>query len=230
VREHVVEASMHRLSHLENWAHRLRKNARSAAVAAMAVLMLGSATLVAAQNQKNNKNSKDVKETDITGIASLMPLPDAQGIELMLSQMLATWQIGDEQMLHTFYADDVLVISGAWEPPLQGWQNYLRAYQAQRARTQGVRLDRTNTFTKILGTTAWCTYQWEFTGQVDGAQSNAVGQTTLVLEKRGGKWLIVANHTSVAPTPPRPVPSSVAPNPQTSQPMASPLAAGASGG
>jgi ketosteroid isomerase-like protein len=86
---------------------------------------------------------------------------------------------------------------------LQGWQSYLNAYQSQRARTQGVRLERTNSFTKVQGDTAWCTYQWEFNGQVDGALSSAVGHTTLVLQKRAGKWLIVLNHTSSAPTPAR---------------------------
>jgi ketosteroid isomerase-like protein len=210
-----VEVFMHRLSFLENWARGWRKNVRSAAVAAMALMLLGAATLPAAQ--KNNKNAK---EPEVTGISSLMVLPDTQAIELMISQMLAAWQIGDEQLLHSFYADDVLVVSGAWEPPLQGWPSYLRAYQAQRGRTQGVRLERTNTFTKVLGTNAWCTYQWEFTGQVDGLPSSAVGQTTLVLERRGTKWLIVVNHTSVAPAPQRPVPASAAPAPETSQPLA----------
>jgi uncharacterized protein (TIGR02246 family) len=214
------DISMHRLSRLGNWARESRKNVRTVAVAAMLLILLGSTTLLAAQ--KNNKNPKDAKEPEVTGVPSLMPLPDAQAIELMVSQMLAAWQIGDDQMLHTFYADDVLVVSGAWEPPLQGWQNYLRAYLAQRARTQGVRLERTNTFTKVLGATAWCTYQWEFNGQVDGAQTNAVGQTTLLLEKRAGKWLIVANHTSVAPAPQRAVQTSSMPVPatQTSQPGA----------
>jgi ketosteroid isomerase-like protein len=207
---------MQRLSRLNAWA-----------VVAMLLILFGPMTLLAAQNQKN-QNAKDAKQSDITGISSLMALPDAQAIELMLSQMLAAWQIGDDQMLRTFYADDVLVVSGAWEPPLQGWQNYLRAYTAQRARTQGVRLERTNTFTKVLGTTAWCTYQWDFVGQVDGAQASAVGQTTLMLEKRAGKWLIVVNHTSVAPTPQRSVPASAAPVPQSSQP-ARPFAAGAPG-
>jgi ketosteroid isomerase-like protein len=217
---------MHRLSLRETWVLKSWKNVRPAAVTAMLLILLAPATVLVAQNQKNNKNAK---EPEVSGISSLMPLPDAQGIELMISQMLAAWQIGDEQMLHAFYADDVLVISGAWEPPLQGWQNYLHAYLAQRARTQAVRLERTNTFIKVLGTAAWCTYQWEFTGQVDGAPANAVGQTTLVLEKRAGKWLIVVNHTSAAPPPQRSVPASVAPNPQTSQPVASPLAAGTPG-
>jgi ketosteroid isomerase-like protein len=157
-----------------------------------------------------------------------MALPDPQAIELMVSQMLAAWQIGDEQLLHSFYAEEVLVVSGAWEPPLQGWPAYLSAYQTQRARTQGARLERTNTFTKVLGVNAWCTYQWEFTGQVDGVPTNAVGQTTLGLEKHGAKWLIVVNHTSVAPAPQRPVPASAAPVPATSQPARS-FAPGAPG-
>jgi ketosteroid isomerase-like protein len=194
----------------------------------MLLMLLGPMTLLAAQNQKKNKNAKDAKEPEDAVMSSVVPLPDAQSIELMISQMLAAWQIGDEQMLHSFYADDVLVVSGAWEPPLQGWPNYLQAYLAQRARTQGGRLERSNTFTNVLGTTAWSTYQWAFIGQVDGAPANAVGQTTLVLEKRAGKWLIAVNHTSVAPTPQRPVPSSGVATPQTSQPER-PLAAGAPG-
>jgi ketosteroid isomerase-like protein len=191
----------------------------------MLLILFGPTTLLAAQKDKDKKNAKD---SDIPAMSSVIPLTDAQTIELMISQMLAAWQVGDDQMLHTFYADDVLVVSGAWEPALQGWQNYVRAYLAQRARTQGARLERTNTFTKVLGTTAWSTYQWEFTGQVDGVPAGAVGQTTLVLEKRGGKWLIVINHTSVVPVPQRPVPASSGPAPQTSQP-ARPLASGAPG-
>ena len=91
-------------SWLRNWARGWRKTGRAAAAAAMALVLLGPAALLAApgaQNQKNNKNSKDMKEPEVGGIASLMPLPDAQGIELMVSQMLATWQIGEVEMLHS---------------------------------------------------------------------------------------------------------------------------------
>jgi ketosteroid isomerase-like protein len=206
---------MHRLLSLCRGVREERANSCPIAIAVIALLLLGSGRPLA--SQKNNKNAK---EPDVSGIASLMPLPDPQAIELMLSQMLAAWQIGDEELLHSFYAEDVLVVSGAWEPPLRGWAAYLHAYQAQRARTQAARLERTNTFTKVLGTSAWCTYQWEFNGQVDGALTNAVGQTTLVLEKRGSEWLIVANHTSVAPAPQRPLPSSAVPAPQGAQPLA----------
>jgi uncharacterized protein (TIGR02246 family) len=190
---------------------------RAAVAATLALAVLGPAAPAApgAQNQKNNK------EPEVSGLASLMPLPDGQAIELMVSQMLGAWQIGDTEMLRSHYADDVLVVSGMWEPPLQGFQNYLRAYQAQRARTQGVRLDRSNTYIKVQGETAWCTYQWDFSGQVDGNPSNAAGHTTLVLQKRSGKWLIVLNHTSTAPLPPRPATAA----PQGSQPELRPASA-----
>jgi ketosteroid isomerase-like protein len=203
-----------RRSRWQDWA----RVWRTGAAGALVLLLLSSAPLLAQKqkNQKVVKASTDNKPSDVTGIGSLMTLPDSQAIELMVGQMLAAWQIGDIEMLHNFYADDVLVVSGAWEPPLQGWPSYLSAYQAQRARTQAARLERTNTFTKVQGDTAWCTYQWEFGGQVDGSQSTAVGHTTLMLQKRAGKWLIVLNHTSMAPTPPK---TTFVPQPST-QPVA----------
>jgi ketosteroid isomerase-like protein len=143
--------------------------------------------------------------------------------------MLGAWQVGDEELMHTFYSDDVLVVSGVWEPPVQGWKNYLRAYQTQRARTQHMRIERMNTFTKVTGATAWSTYQWDFVGEVDGTKTEAVGQTTLALEKRAGKWLIVINHTSVAPMPQRATPASDAPNSQILQPTSAPRTAGTPG-
>ena len=50
-----------------------------------------------------------------------------------------------------------------------------------------------------MGDSAWVTYQWHFSGVVDGHSSSFQGHTTLVLQKRTGNWLIVLNHTSVIP-------------------------------
>lgn len=148
----------------------------------------------AAQNQKNNKKQRD--RSDELAAA----LPDPQAIDLMVSQMLAAWQIGDVDTMHKYYDEDVAAVSGSWEPPLMGWRAYAAAYQIQHSRTQSSRLDRTNTFTKIVGDAAWVTYQWQFSGQVDGQPTTALGHTTLVLQKRDGHWLIVLNHTSAIPS------------------------------
>jgi uncharacterized protein (TIGR02246 family) len=170
---------------------------RAGALSLMIAMTLSlGAGQIAAQNQKKNKKDKqDAQTADVQA-----PLPDSQAIDLVISEMMGAWQIGDVDMMHKYYSDDVTMVSGAFEQPLFGWDNYVKAYKAQRARVQGGRMDRVNTYTKVTGDTAWSTYQWEFAGQVDGKPSDALGHTTLVLEKRNGAWIIVMNHTSVVST------------------------------
>ena len=101
-----------------------------------------------------------------------------------------------------------------------GWSNYVVLYQQQRARTQHIRLVRSNTYVKVSGAFAWACYQWDFAGTVDGQPMSSQGQTTLVLEKRNDKWLIVHNHTSVAQAPMPVTPA----NPASTAPAAGPPA------
>ena len=156
------------------------------------VLLLAGAAPTLAQKDKKNQSKQPPAQQ-----GSAITLPDEQAIELTTGEMLGAWQIGDSEKMHQYYADDVMVISGGWETPIPGWAAYLRSYQVQRAHMQTVRLERTNTFRKVTGNSAWATYQWEFTGVVDGNETVARGHTTLVFEKRDGHWLIVLNHTSV---------------------------------
>ncbi len=146
------------------------------------------------------------------------PQPDEQVVDTRISEMLAAWQIGNVELLHQYYADDVTVVSGNWEAPVAGWANYEQGYRAQRQRVEGVTLDRSNTLIAVRGNLAWCDYQWQFTAVVDGKPSIARGHTTLVWEKRNGRWLVVHNHTSLvgemkeitpapAPKPPAPEPA-----------------------
>ncbi len=166
-------------------------------------LFLLGATPGAAQKEKKKKKNAAAGES---APAAVM-LTDEQQIDLALSEMLGAWQLGDVERLHKYYVDDVSVVSGVWEPPVIGWTNYLAAYQKQHARVQQVRMDRQNTYVRVAGNIAWASYQWEFTGVVDGQQNAARGQATLVLEKRNGRWLIVHNHTSLVQAITQPVPA-----------------------
>jgi ketosteroid isomerase-like protein len=204
---------------LEKWAQQLLCVAASKIVVAAALLALAATLAVpalvpndaAAQNKKN-----DNKESESASLIPAGSLPDPQAVDLTVGQMLGAWQVGEVEMMHKFYADDVVVVSGAWEPPLIGWESYAHAYKVQFARTNGGRLDRTNTYSKVLGDEAWVTYQWQYSGQVDGAPISAVGHTTLLLQKRAGNWVIVLNHTSQVPT------TAAAPA-TSSQPASTPL-------
>ena len=84
-------------------------------------------------------------------------------------------------------------------------------------RMQNVQLERRNTFVKVKGTLAWATYQWEFRAVVDGSPTGAQGQATLLFEKRGDRWLIIHNHTSVVALA-QAQPSTPAPQPPPEKP------------
>lgn len=185
-----------------------RMGRRVVALLALAAVFCGTGLLYG-QNKKNKQKDKNAE----TNVSTSSLLPDSQAVDLLVSQMLGAWQAGDAEGMRKFYADDVLVVSGAWEQPILGWANYATAYQAQFSRTTGPRLERTNSYTKVAGDTAWVTYQWQFAGNVEGKATQAFGHTTLVLQKRAGNWLIVLNHTSAVPIDdPPPARSAAQPN------------------
>jgi ketosteroid isomerase-like protein len=166
-----------------------------------AVLLFVAASPAAAQKDKKKKKDAPVDATP------MIPMADQQQIDYLISEMMGAWQVGDIEKLHKDYADDVSVVNGGWAPPVIGWPSYLAQYQQQRARLQQVRMDRTNTYIKVSGTVGWVCYQWDFAGTVDGQPSTAQGQTTLILEKRNNRWVIVHNHTSLVQAPQPVVPS-----------------------
>ena len=175
-------------------------------------LSLAIASSAAAQKKKKKDDTPPSPPPSV-----ISSIPDEQKIDVAISEMLGAWQVGDTTALHKHIADDISVVNGMWAPPVIGWGHYLSAYQAQRARIQQVRLDRSNTLIRIApsATVAWACYQWEFTAMVDGSPSAADGQTTLVLEKRADDWVIVHNHTSLVQASQPAAPANPAPQPAT---------------
>jgi ketosteroid isomerase-like protein len=169
--------------------------------ALLACVILSAALATPAAAQKDKKKKKDAATSDSSLV---IPMSDEQQIDYMISTMLGAWQIGDIDRLRQTYADDVMIVSGTWAPPVIGWNNYVVLYQQQHARTQRIRLDRSNTYIKVEGAVGWACFQWDFAAIVDGQPMSSRGQTTLVVEKRNNHWVIVHNHTSVS-QPPIPV-------------------------
>jgi ketosteroid isomerase-like protein len=171
----------------------------SAAWRRLFLLLLAAALVcpLGSPAQQKDKKKKNVPMTDNSSGNPVVPMTDQQQIDYMISEMLGAWQIGDVERMHKDYDENVSVVSGIWSPPLIGWNSYLASYQQQRARMKEVRLDRSNTFIKVAGNFAWACYQWDFGGMVDGRPAAAKGQTTLIMEKKDNRWLIVHNHTSL---------------------------------
>lgn len=161
----------------------------------LALALMTVAIPAGAQKKDKNKNAPtpDLGED----IKSAMRAPDAQAIDQAIGEALGYWQIGDAESLHKYYAEDVVLVSGAWEPPIIGWDNFLKAYQAQRAEVSGARMDRLNTLIKVNGNSAWATYQFIYAAQTDGKVAQFRGHTTLFLVKQADRWVITLNHSSV---------------------------------
>jgi ketosteroid isomerase-like protein len=155
------------------------------------------AAIIPASAQKKDKNKNAPPSNLGEDLKLEMRKPEAQAIDQAIGEALGYWQIGDAESLHKYYADDVVLISGAWEPPIIGWDNYLKAYQAQRAQVNGARMDRSNTLIKVNGNSAWATYQFIYAANSEGKVAQFRGHTTLVLEKRGDRWVITLNHSSI---------------------------------
>ncbi len=178
------------------------------------LLILGAALFLAcaspAAAQKDKKKKKD-NPPAADSSNPLVSLTDEQQIDYMLSEVLGAWQIGDVEKMHKDYADDVSIVNGSWAPPVIGWTNFLAIYQQQRTHMERVRLDRSNSYIKVNGNFGWACYQWDFAALIDGQQTELQGQTTVVVEKRNNRWIIVHNHTSLVPAPQPPTPANTTP-------------------
>lgn len=183
-----------------------------------AALLFSMASPASAQKEKKQKKKKNAPGAE-TG--QIIPMEDQQQIDYMISQMLGAWQVGDVEKLHTYFADDVSIVNGAWAPPILGWANYLAVYQQARTRMQQVRMDRDNSYIKVSGNFAWACYQWEFNAVSGDEPTASRGQTTLIFEKRNGRWLIIHNHTSLIETA-HAAAAPGAPQPPASQPVSTP--------
>lgn len=165
------------------------------------LLLAVTLAAIPAAAQKNNKNKNPQPDNSAD---SVMPQQnDNQKIDAVISQMLAAWQVGAVDEMHKYYADNVCIVSGAWEQPIFGWDAYAKVYTAQRSRIQGGQLDRTNTLIKVMDSnSAWATYQWQYVVTVDGQPQDIRGHTSLFFTKQTDAWVIALNHTSmVSDTP-----------------------------
>jgi len=168
--------------------------AKSGIWIALILVLLAAASPAAPQKNKDKKKDRSASDSQDSFNSSM---PDSQAIDQAVGEMLGYWQIGDVDSLHKFYDDNVVVVSGLWEPPVIGWANFAKAYQEERAHVSGTRMDRSNTLIKVNGNFAWATYQFVYQTSAEGKIAQFRGHTTLILNKESGHWVIVLNHSSI---------------------------------
>ena len=139
-------------------------------------------------------------------LAAALALPaapsDEQQIEGVIAAVLEGYRTGNTASLGRYHAADVVVVPGDYNPVVEGWTNIEPRYRLAQAGYDELDLMRENTRIVRRGKVAWASYQWRLAGVRGKETIQALGHTTLILEKRGGQWVIVHNHTSVVPTRP----------------------------
>ncbi len=81
-------------------------------------MILAAALIVAALPASGQKKNKNAPPPDLgEDLKTAMHTPDGQAIDQAIGEELGYWQIGDTVSLHKYYSDDVVLVSGAYEPP-----------------------------------------------------------------------------------------------------------------
>lgn len=186
----------------------MREHSRKFSFLRGCACLLAAALIVAVSpsgaGQKNKKNSSNAS-SDSTAV----PLPNTPQVEANkinedIGEMLGAFQVGDADLMHKYYSDDCTFVQSTFDPPIVGWQNYVALYDREKAAFQGIQLIRRNTNVFVHGDVAWASYQWQFDSTWQGQPYITRGQTTLVLTKVDGNWLIVHNHTNEVMAEPKP--------------------------
>ena len=138
---------------------------------------------------------------------------EEQQIEETIAAVVKAYSAGDYDTLGRYYAPDVTVVPGDYSPTLSGWNNIMPRYRQAHLAYGHIELVRENTKITRRGKIAWASYQWQLAGIRGEELLEVQGQTTLVLEKRKGQWVIVHNHTSLVPPPEPPKPAGSQPQP-----------------
>src|ERR1700733_15969952 len=117
---------------------------RGCACLVAAALILAVSPNGAAQKKKKQKNS-DATDSTPTPALPDTPRSEADKINQDIGEMLGAFQVGDADMMHKYYSDDVTFVQSTYDPPVVGWQNYVALYQREKAAFQGMQLIRRNT-------------------------------------------------------------------------------------
>ena len=105
----------------------------------------------------------------------------------------------EEYAKHVFH-DPEMVNFGAFGAPIAGWDALRGVMEGQNAGIDSIGIDQSMVQIHVLpgGMNAWATSLWRFTAKAGQNALDLPVRCTWVLEKRGGAWLVVHFHKSIA--------------------------------
>ncbi len=115
---------------------------------------------------------------------------------------------GDLTALDKIWAnsDDVTVFESGHAN--YGWNDYRNNHLAPELKEfKNTKYTFSNLKVKVDGKTAWATFKYTLSAEIEARKIESGGLATAILEKREGKWRIVHWHSSAPRRAPSPTPS-----------------------
>ena len=139
--------------------------------------------------------------TVVTGCSNQVdPLTGISEVKVAVDRLYIALQKEDMTALSALFAhDEDLVVFGLQEGERYvGWEAVHDMFQKQMDMTEGIQTSIADQKINVSkdGKTSWVSSLNHTTGQVGGEMVEMDYRSTVVLEKRGGKWLIVHIHMS----------------------------------
>ena len=127
--------------------------------------------------------------------------PAAQGTETQrvaraIEAVFAAAERGDLAALDTLYAGDSLtVLEGAGIN--RGWPNYRDTHLAPELKEfKNFRYRPFDIEVRVSGDMAWAMFRYALSADMGERKIDSIGRGTMILERRGAKWVVRHSHTA----------------------------------
>jgi len=126
-------------------------------------------------------------------------------VRKVLTQNTTAFAENDMPTLDKIWANDEAVTVFENGSANYGWNDYRNNHlRPEMKEFTNTKYSSTDMKVKVSGKTAWATFKYAISGDSAGKHFDSGGLGTAILEKRGGRWVIVHWHSSAPRRQPAP--------------------------
>ena len=125
------------------------------------------------------------------------PSPEVAAVVKTVQALFAAAERGDLRALDSLYAgDSLLVLEGAGIN--RGWTDYRDNHLAPELKEfRNFRYRPFEIEARVSGATAWATFRYALSADLpNDRKADVVGRGTMILERRGERWIVRLSHTA----------------------------------
>ena len=124
---------------------------------------------------------------------------DSDAVKATLVAMWDALEHGDVQRYATYLHPDFSAFYENDEYLNEGKDLEVRVYTDYLKYAKNIHTEMHNPKVTVRGDTAWITYYWTDSGEVDGKRVTSRGKSSRIFVKENGKWLCIFGHYTNAP-------------------------------